>query len=38
MPDLSPSNPKMRLAIRAWKTLPIMLTKVIGPRLTAYLP
>ena len=38
MPDLSPSNPKMRLAIRAWKTLPITLTKVIGPRLTAYLP
>jgi FemAB-related protein (PEP-CTERM system-associated) len=38
MPDLSPSNPKMRLAIRAWKALPIPVTKIIGPRLTAYLP
>ena len=38
MPDLSPSNPKMRLAVNAWKRLPLPLTKVIGPRLTRYLP
>lgn len=38
MPDLSPSNPKMRLAVRAWKRLPLPLTKLIGPRLTRYLP
>jgi FemAB-related protein (PEP-CTERM system-associated) len=38
MPDLSPSNPKMRLAVRAWKRLPLPLTKVVGPRLTKYLP
>jgi hypothetical protein len=38
MPDLSPSNPKMRLAVNAWKRLPLPLTKIIGPRLTRYLP
>jgi FemAB-related protein (PEP-CTERM system-associated) len=38
MPDLSPSNPKMRLAVNTWKRLPLPLTKVIGPRLTRYLP
>jgi FemAB-related protein (PEP-CTERM system-associated) len=38
MPDVSPSNPKMHLAVEAWKRLPLPLTKVIGPRLTRYLP
>jgi FemAB-related protein (PEP-CTERM system-associated) len=38
MPDLSPSNPKMRLAVEAWKRMPLPLTKLIGPRLTKYLP
>jgi FemAB-related protein (PEP-CTERM system-associated) len=38
MPNLSPSNPKMRLAVRAWKRLPLSVTKVVGPRLTKYLP
>jgi FemAB-related protein (PEP-CTERM system-associated) len=38
MPDLSPSNPKMRLAVAAWKRMPLPLTKLIGPRLTRYLP
>jgi FemAB-related protein (PEP-CTERM system-associated) len=38
MPDLSPSNPKMRLAVSAWKRLPLAVTKLIGPRLTRYLP
>jgi FemAB-related protein (PEP-CTERM system-associated) len=38
MPDLSPSNPKMRLAVTAWKRMPLPLTRLIGPRLTKYLP
>jgi FemAB-related protein (PEP-CTERM system-associated) len=38
MPDLSPSNPKMRHAIAAWRHVPLPLTKLIGPPLTAYLP
>jgi len=27
----------MRLAVRAWKRLPLPVTKVVGPRLTRYL-
>ena len=38
MPNLSPSNPKMHLAVQAWKRLPLAVTKVVGPRLTKYLP
>lgn len=38
MPDLSPSNPRVHLAVEAWKRLPLALTKVLGPRITAYLP
>jgi FemAB-related protein (PEP-CTERM system-associated) len=38
MPNLSPSNPKMHLAVETWKRLPLPLTKVLGPRLTRYLP
>lgn len=38
MPDVSPSNRKLGLAVRAWKRLPLPLTKVVGPRLTRYLP
>jgi FemAB-related protein (PEP-CTERM system-associated) len=38
MPDLSPSNSKMRLAVRAWKTLPLSVTKIVGPRLSRFLP
>lgn len=38
MPDLSPSNPKMELAVRAWKRLPLPVTKLVGPRVTRYLP
>jgi len=29
--DLTPRNPKYRLAIRLWKKLPIALAKIIGP-------
>ena len=38
LPNLSPSNPKMRLAIETWKRLPLSLTKRLGPALTKYLP
>lgn len=38
MPDLSPSNPKLHLAVRTWKRMPLPLTKLVGPRLTKYLP
>jgi FemAB-related protein (PEP-CTERM system-associated) len=38
MPDLSPSNPKMHLAVEAWKRIPLLLTKLVGPVLTKYLP
>ena len=32
MPNLSPSNPRMRVAVEAWKRLPFGLTKLAGPR------
>ena len=38
MPNMSPSNPKMRLAVEAWKRLPLSLTKRAGPLLTRFLP
>ena len=38
MPDVSPANSRMRLAVRAWRRMPLSVTKVVGPRLTKYLP
>ena len=38
VPNVNPSNPKLRLAVEVWKRLPIGLTKLLGPRLTRYLP
>ena len=38
LPNLSPSNPKMRLAVDTWKRLPFAVTKLAGPILTRYLP
>ena len=38
MPNLSPSNPKMRLAVDGWKRLPLPVTRIVGPLLTRYLP
>ncbi|BCX89811.1 hypothetical protein MIN45_P2184 [Methylomarinovum tepidoasis] len=31
MPDINPLNPKYRLFIRAWRRLPLPLSKLIGP-------
>lgn len=38
MPNLSPANPRMRLAVETWKRLPLSLTRRLGPPLTKYLP
>jgi serine/alanine adding enzyme len=38
LPDLSPDNPKYRLAIRLWKKLPVTLTRWIGPGIVKNLP
>lgn len=38
LPDLTPKNPKFRLAIRAWQGLPLSVSKLIGPRLIRNIP
>ncbi len=38
LPDVSPDNPKYRLAIKGWKKLPLAVTKVIGPQIVKYIP
>jgi FemAB-related protein (PEP-CTERM system-associated) len=38
MPNLSPSNPRMEIAVAAWRRLPLPVTKLLGPLLTRYLP
>lgn len=38
LPALNPLNPKYRLQIALWKKMPLILTKIIGPRLVQYIP
>lgn len=38
LPDRSPSNPKFRAAIAAWKRLPVPVANMLGPRIVRYLP
>jgi len=38
IPDLTPGNPKYRLAIALWKHLPLPLTKALGPRIIKNIP
>jgi FemAB-related protein (PEP-CTERM system-associated) len=38
LPELSPSNPRLRIATEAWKRLPLAVTNVVGPLITRYLP
>ncbi len=38
LPNLSPSNPRFRLAVAIWKRLPLAVTNTLGPALTRYLP
>jgi FemAB-related protein (PEP-CTERM system-associated) len=38
MPNLSPTNPRFSLAIRAWQRAPLGLTRWLGPKLLPYFP
>ncbi len=38
LPDLTPHNPKMQVAIRVWRHLPIALTRLVGPAIVKNLP
>jgi FemAB-related protein (PEP-CTERM system-associated) len=38
LPNLTPNNPRLQLAIRAWRRLPVAATKVLGPPLVKNLP
>ena len=38
LPELTPSSPKYRLAIRAWKRLPLFLANRLGPHIVKNLP
>jgi serine/alanine adding enzyme len=38
LPRLRPDNPKFRLAVAAWRCLPLALANRIGPRVVRYLP
>ena len=38
LPNLSPTNPKFRLFIEAWKRLPLWLTNRLGPFLVKWVP
>jgi FemAB-related protein (PEP-CTERM system-associated) len=38
IPDATPANPKFRLAIAAWKKLPLPVTTLLGPRIVRGIP
>lgn len=38
LPNNNPTNPKFRLAIEAWRHLPLALTKMLGPKLVKAFP
>ncbi len=38
LPNLTPNNPRMQLAIQAWRRLPVAVTKIIGPPIVKNLP
>jgi FemAB-related protein (PEP-CTERM system-associated) len=38
LPDISPTNPRFHLAVRAWQTLPIAIANRIGPVIARSLP
>lgn len=37
-PNFSPLNPKFEAAIRVWKSLPLGITKVVGPKVVRWFP
>jgi FemAB-related protein (PEP-CTERM system-associated) len=38
MPDLSPKNAKFSLAIQAWQSLPVAVSRVLGPPIVRHIP
>jgi FemAB-related protein (PEP-CTERM system-associated) len=38
MPNYSPTNPRFKLAISAWKHMPFRMTKLLGPALVRFFP
>jgi FemAB-related protein (PEP-CTERM system-associated) len=38
LPDISPVNPKFRIATRLWSYIPLGTTKLIGPRIVRWFP
>ena len=38
LPDLTPKNPKYRIAINIWKRLPVSLTQFLGPKIIRNVP
>lgn len=38
IPAVNPDNPKYKLAIRAWRRLPLSVTRILGSRLARFIP
>lgn len=38
IPDLSPANPRYRMAVRAWQHLPVSIAKILGPWIVRNIP
>src|SRR5437867_6994286 len=38
LPEISPQNPKFRLAIEVWKRLPVTITQIVGPAIVRNIP
>jgi serine/alanine adding enzyme len=38
MPELNPSNPRYRMAIRIWQRLPVPITRILGPQIVRNIP
>ena len=38
LPNFSPANPKFGLAIRLWRSVPLPITRILGPRLIRLFP
>ena len=38
LPEINPDNPKYKLVIKAWQSLPVFITQLIGPKIARNLP
>ncbi|MBT1070839.1 FemAB family XrtA/PEP-CTERM system-associated protein [Pelotalea chapellei] len=38
LPELNPSNPKYRMAVKLWQQLPVPVTKILGPAIVKNIP